>query len=80
MEKTIKTISAHTRVPADLIFYPSSRATVHLIVVLQLEIRNEFVLKGDRVEVSLNATSITILHKKKSFGFYKLKYESQNFF
>ncbi len=37
-------------------------------------------LKGDRVEVSLNATSITILHKKKSFGFYKLKYESQILF
>ncbi len=39
----------------------------------QLEIRNEFLLNGDKAEVSLNATSITVLTKKKSFGFYKLK-------
>lgn len=40
---------------------------------IELEIRNEFFLNGDKVEVSLSATSLTLLRKKKSFGFYKLK-------
>lgn len=40
---------------------------------IELEIRNEFYLDGDQVEASLSATAISLLRKKKSFGFFKLK-------